>query len=221
VAGPASGEADWHRNTAQNAAMCYISLVMCLNYKNCSGKTWLAVWLAACLSLDAERATAQAQPVSAPVAGRSSERITLDRLSATRDRPLFSPSRRPPTITETAPPPPPPLPPVASLAPVEPPNVRFFGTFESNDQLGASIQSGPNEKTIIVRYGTYIEGWRVTEISRHRLVLSLDDRTAVFTLFNSKASGSPGAPLLPGEPRRLDAEGHELTSGPNSRRQPP
>jgi len=163
---------------------------------------------------------AASQPQSATVASSSPGRIELDRLSATRDRPVFSPSRRPPAVISVAPAPPRSPPPVVAPAPVEPPNLTFFGTFESKEEVAASVQSGPNEKPIIVRYGSYIEGWRVTEISRHRLVLSRDNRTAVFTLFNSKLSGT-GATPLPGELRRLDAEGRELTNGPNSRRQVP
>jgi hypothetical protein len=143
-----------------------------------------AVLLAACFALRmVEGVFAQAREEPSAVVGNSPIRMSLDRLSATRERPLFSPSRRPPeksVVRAVAPPPPPPPAPVSSIAP---PNLMFFGTFESNEALGAIVQIG--EKHAIVRFGSYIEGWRVTEISRHRMVLSLDGRTAVFQLFKS------------------------------------
>jgi hypothetical protein len=57
--------------------------------------------------------------------------------------------------------------------------------------VGAAVQVGPHERATVIRFGSYIEGWRVTEISRDRLVLSFDDRTAVFSLFSPKNSSSP------------------------------
>jgi hypothetical protein len=145
--------------------------------------------LALCLLLGVtELATAQQQQDPVTIAADPQRFISLDRLSATRDRPLFSPSRRPPRVMLAAPAPPPPLPP--PVVPAAPPSLTFFGTFESKDEVGANIQTGPNVSPTIVRYGSYVEGWRVTEISRHRLVLSRDDRTAVFTLFGPKGPGS-------------------------------
>src|SRR5262249_38316406 len=60
---------------------------------------------------------AQAQPAGAPVSPLAAQ--AFDRLSATRDRPLFSPTRRPPApppVVEAAPPPPPPPPNIVLLA---------------------------------------------------------------------------------------------------------
>jgi hypothetical protein len=128
-----------------------------------------------------DAATAQGNPLS---------RISIDSLSATRDRPIFSASRRPPLaplpVRSVALPPPPPPP-----EPVAPPNLMFYGTFESDDDLGAVVQPGLNERSSVIRFGTYVQGWRVTEISRQRLVLSLDDRTVVFSLFNQKEASAP------------------------------
>jgi hypothetical protein len=107
----------------------------------------------------------------------------------------------------------------------------FFGTFESRDEVGANVQLSPNEKPTVVRFGFYIEGWRVTEISRYRLVLSLDDRTAVFTLFSPKGPANQATisqrplasePPLPSEPQsRLEVARHDLNGGINNRKQVP
>jgi hypothetical protein len=185
-----------------------------------------AVLLALGLSLGmADQIAAQPRQESVAIVANPLQWISLDRLPATRDRPLFSPSRRPPTVieaTSTPPPPPPPLPP---LVPVAPPSLTFFGTFESNEEVGADVQTGPNGNATIVRFGSYIEGWRVTEISRYRLVLSLDDRTAEFTMFSPKGSGSQptiNQKIRAVEPQpRLDVAGQNANKGIDNRRQAP
>ena len=142
-------------------------------------------FLAVCIALSIWMPnTAHASEPAAPV----SSKVSLDELSATRDRPLFSPSRRPrQNNVEVAVAPPPP-PPSAPEAPTPAPNLTFFGTFESPTEVGAAVQVPPSDKPIIVRYGTIISGWRVVDIKRHRLVLAREDRTAVFTLFNPPAA---------------------------------
>jgi hypothetical protein len=84
------------------------------------------------------------------------------------------------------------------------PNLTFFGTFESPTEVGASVLIPPDDKPVIVRYGTYINGWRVVDISHHRLVLALGDRKTVFTLFDRTGPASeqvlPPPPLIGGRP---------------------
>ena len=120
-----------------------------------------------------------------PVAPASA-RISLEDLSATRDRPLFSPSRRPRVNNVAVALPPPPPPPQPAAPPSPPPNLTFFGTFESPTEVGAAVLIPPNDKPVIVRHGTYVNGWRVVDINRHRLTLALEDRKTVFTIFNAK-----------------------------------
>src|SRR5215467_856864 len=60
----------------------------------------------------------------------------LDRLSATRDRPLFSPTRRP---TPPPPPPPPEQPPVAVVP--QPPNLTLSGIVVDDEGARAIIRS--------------------------------------------------------------------------------
>jgi hypothetical protein len=61
--------------------------------------------------------------------------LSLDRLSATRERPLFSPSRRPPppppAPIANAPPPPPP-----------PPKLTLFGVVMDDEDARAVVQTG-------------------------------------------------------------------------------
>lgn len=180
-----------------------------------------AILLTLCLWPGAVERVAAQQQQAATAAADWPLGVSLERLSATRDRPVFSPSRRPPRVMEakSAPPPPPPPPPAV---PVAPPSLTFFGTFESKDEVGANVQLAPNEKPTIVRFGSYIEGWRVTEISRYRLVLSLDDRTAVFTLFTPKSSANQltinRRPLTTEPGSRLELAGHNISTGMSNRK---
>jgi general secretion pathway protein N len=112
-------------------------------------------------------------------------RQSLDQLSATRERPLFSPGRRPP-----APPPahvqlepaPPRAPPVA-------PNLTLVGVVLDTDEARAVVRSGT--AVIRARFGDDIEGWKVTEIGARRLTLSHGDRSVAFMLFSGAHPGAP------------------------------
>jgi len=128
------------------------------------------------------------QPAHAPTAGPASPLAAypLDRLSMTRQRPLFSPGRHPPA--------PPPAPIIAAAAPAPPPpNLILFGTILDADDARAIVGVGNADNTRRVRVGDDIGGWKVTEIEERQVVLSLNDRSATFTLF----SGQHGGPSQP------------------------
>jgi hypothetical protein len=124
----------------------------------------------------------------APTAGPASPLAAypLDRLSSTRQRPLFSPGRRPPA--------PPPAPIIAAAPPPPPPNLILFGTIMDADDARAIVGVGNTDKTRRVRIGDDIGGWKVTEIEERQVVLSLNDRSATFTLFSGQ-HGGPGQPV--------------------------
>jgi general secretion pathway protein N len=103
----------------------------------------------------------------------------LDKLSATRQRPLFSPTRRPPAPPPTLPPPP----------PAPPPDVALLAVIMDGEDARAVIRSGP--KVMRVQIGDDIDGWKVGQIEARLLVLSLDDRTAKFTMFTANRANAP------------------------------
>ena len=108
----------------------------------------------------------------------------LDLLSDTRDRPLFSPSRRPP--------PPPPAPVVERVEPpppVPPPNVVLLGVVTDENGPRVVVRSGSSDKVIRARLGEEIEGWQVAQIESRRLVLSHDVRSVSFALFDRQKEG--------------------------------
>jgi len=110
--------------------------------------------------------------------------VPLDRLSDTRNRPLFSRSRRPPAPSapaavaarvERAPQPLPLLP---------PPGVTLFGIVVGPQGARAYIATGAVDRIIGVRPGDDVSGWTITAITQSNLVLSRAERSATFTLFS-------------------------------------
>jgi len=134
---------------------------------------------------------------------------SLDRLSATRARPLFSPTRRPPA-------PPPPVV-VAPEPPPPPPDVALFGIVMDGDGAQAVVRAGPADKIVRVRVGDDIGGWKVAQIDGRRLILSLDDRIATFLMF---AGNSPnGAPRTGAEAPAANTQSPGQTQPQNQQNQ--
>lgn len=120
-----------------------------------------------------------------PVAAQS-----LEQLSAIVDRPLFSPSRRPPA-------PPPEPAPVAQAPepppPPPPPNLVLFGVVMDGESARAVVRAGADKRMIRAQIGDEIDGWKVSQIEGRKVVLSLDGRFATFTLFSDDRGRSDSA----------------------------
>jgi len=135
----------------------------------------------------------------------------IDHLSDTRDRPLFSPHRRPPP-----PPAPPPVRVVAAPPPVPPPNIVLMAIVTDDGVPQAVVRT--HEKAIGARVGDEIAGWKVTQIEPRRLVLASDYREVSFDLFERMSgkgnvvNSSPTA-ILAAIARRSSASG-ETWGGP-------
>jgi hypothetical protein len=127
----------------------------------------------------------------------------LDHLSATRERPLFSPTRRPPPpppqVVAAPEPPPPPAP---------PPNVALFGIVMDGDEARAVVRAGPADKIRRVAIGDDIGGWKVAQIEAQRLVLALNGRIATFMMFtgNSANAAPPAGAQAPPAGRHSQAQ---------------
>jgi general secretion pathway protein N len=106
---------------------------------------------------------------------------SFSELNATRDRPLFSPTRRPPPppASAEADGPPPPAP---------PPAVLFSGVIMDTKGALAIIRADASARPMFVHVGDVVSGWKVGQIERRKLTLSLDGRSATFTLFDHDKS---------------------------------
>jgi hypothetical protein len=121
-------------------------------------------------------AAVPAPPPVSPVAA-----LSLERFSATRERPLFSPTRRPP--------PAPPAPVVSPPSPPAPPKIALLGTVMDAGEARALVKLEGTDKMLRLRIGDNIGGWKVTEIETRTLVVSREDRSASFTLFSGQGAG--------------------------------
>jgi general secretion pathway protein N len=105
--------------------------------------------------------------------------ISLQSLSATRERPLFSPSRRPPAQTVVAPS-------VAPLraAPGEPtrPPLDLLGVVTGTDEGYAVFINTATHDIVRLRTGEGHEGWILQSVKSREVALEKNHRTAVVTL---------------------------------------
>jgi hypothetical protein len=165
---------------------------------------WIATVPAA--ATDPARPREEHRDVAPPVSPLAAQ--PLDRISNTRDRPLFSPTRRPPApppVVAVAPPPPPP-----------PPDVALLGVVMDGEEARAVVRTGPAAKILRVGIGDDIGGWKVGQIEGRQLVLLLDGRTATFTMFagnkTKNSSNANAAEPSSGEPYQNVAQQHQTTT---------
>ena len=122
--------------------------------------------------------------------------IPLRVLTATRERPLFSPSRRPPAPPVVAAPAPPPRPPVVAKPP-EPdhPLLTIVGTVVSeNDGIGVFVDQATNE-VIRLHTGQDHDGWVLRSVEGREARFEKKDRSSTLAL---PAPGAPPGPAAPG-----------------------
>ena len=156
---------------------------------------WMVVAVAAFRSV-ALAADSGGEASARPGAGPGSPlwAVTLDQLPATRDRPLFSSSRRPPARPQ-----PPRVAAVPPPAPRQPPSVVLLGIVTDADGTWALIRAGGADKITPARLGDEIAGWKVSEIETRRLVLSSDDRSVSFALFARTGGASDSGAKKPAD----------------------
>jgi hypothetical protein len=117
-------------------------------------------------------------------------------LTATRERPLFSPSRRPPAPAVAAPAPAPR--PVVAVKPPEPdhPLLTIVGTIVSaSDSIGVFIDQATNE-VIRIHAGQERGGWVLRSVHGREAEFEKNERTATLTL--PAPGATPAAPTLAG-----------------------
>jgi general secretion pathway protein N len=154
--------------------------------------------------------------IVAPPTGPAQERalsanplwaIPLAQLSATRERPIFSPSRRPPPVAVAA------EPATIKAAPVrkkeaEAPQFALVGTIAS-DQDGFGIFLDQSTKEALrLKIGEDYQGWKLRAIRGREVTMEKDQQTAVLTLPQPDAAHPAGeVRLLPASMERTQASG--------------
>jgi hypothetical protein len=126
--------------------------------------------------------------------------IPLNQLSSTRERPIFSQSRRPPPPVVVnrpfvAPPPPPPPPP----KPPERPSLALLGTIAGEGEGLALFMETTSQMVVRLRTGEAHEGWVLKSVRGREAQLEKDDRIETVTLPDpgGEAGETPEAPEPP------------------------
>jgi general secretion pathway protein N len=104
----------------------------------------------------------------------------LTQLSGTRDRPIFSPSRRPPPAAVAAEPavvrPPP------RKKEIEPPQLALVGTIASGAEGFGIFIDQSTKAALRLKVGEDFQGWKLLTIRGREVAMSKDGRSAVLTL---------------------------------------
>jgi hypothetical protein len=124
-----------------------------------------------------------AAPAAAPARALSANplwAIPLTQLSGTRDRPIFSPSRRPPPVAAAAEPvvvkPPP------RKKEIEPPQLSLVGTIASDDESFGIFIDQSTKAALRLKVGEDHQGWKLTRIRGREVTMEKDKQAAVLTL---------------------------------------
>lgn len=104
--------------------------------------------------------------------------ITIESLHATRERPIFSPSRRPPMPAALAEPPPPPP---APLMP-DRPAFDLLGTVAGNGAGYAVFLDNTTHDIVRLKTGEGQDGWILRSVQNREAVLVKNDQTVVMSL---------------------------------------
>lgn len=127
-------------------------------------------------------------PNATPRSGNPLWTIPLSALTATRDRPLFSASRRPPVVALPIVAPPPKQ---EALAPPPPerPLLTLIGTIVSRQASVAMLQGSNAEAISRLRVGQENDGWRVQGIGLRSIVVEKGAQSVELGL--PKRDGAP------------------------------
>jgi len=123
--------------------------------------------------------------------------IPLAQLPVTRERPIFSPSRRPPPaavaadlVAEAPRAPPPPQEP-------ERPDLELVGTIASGDE-GFGIFLDQSTKTPLrLKVGEDYQGWKLRSVRGREATLVRDQQAAIMTLPQPDGTGEGEVHLMP------------------------
>jgi general secretion pathway protein N len=140
-----------------------------------------------------------ALPVSAMINGNPLWRIPLDTLSSTRQRPIFSPSRRPPPAPVAAAAPAPQRSAPAPVSEPEQPRLTLLGTIIGGDVSIAIFRDQVDETVVRLHLGDGRRGWKLLSVrdraatvrNSESIELSLPART--MALSGSPAPKEPAA----------------------------
>lgn len=117
--------------------------------------------------------------------------IPLKLLTNTRDRPIFSPSRRPPAPATVGPPPVAVAPPQKPKVP-EQPQLSLLGTIVNGDDGYGIFMDQSSKVPVRIRIGASYQGWTLRSIKTGTVTLEKDQDTAMLAFPKSAAESKGG-----------------------------
>jgi hypothetical protein len=137
-----------------------------------------------------------AKPAETPtVAANPLWAIPLSALTATRTRPLFTPSRRAPAPVVASVPAAPPRPPPPPPAVPQHPNLTLVGTVASENEGIAVFVDPATRDTVRLRTGEGHSGWILQSVGRSAATLKMGDQTETLAIPRATAVAAP-APVV-------------------------
>jgi general secretion pathway protein N len=150
----------------------------------------------AILALSPFASIAQSPPASPQI--HSFALPPLEELRATRERPLFSPNRKPDaevaTRTEE---------PVIEESPAAVP-FELTGVVMGAKRAVAILRNRETMETVHLHQGETAETWSVEEIAQRHIVLSSEGKQVRLQLFDPKPEGAAGSPAQLPNPHQVD-----------------
>ena len=134
----------------------------------------------------------------------AADELSLEALSATRLRPLFSATRRPPPPPEAARPAT-----VPAQQRAKQPDAILTAVIIGTDMRAAIFKRSGETKTLSLAPGGEIEGWKLTRIDERQVQLRRD--TDLVTLPLAKATGPGAAKLVVPPPPARQRRAEEVT----------
>lgn len=137
-----------------------------------------------------------AAPAARPLSDNPLWGIPLKTLSNTRDRPVFSPSRRPPPPDVVA------EPVVAKPAAprkveAEPPPLSLVGTIAGGDESFGIFLDQSSKAALRLRIGEDFQGWKLRTINGREVTMEKDEQGALLALPQPGTEGSGETQLVP------------------------
>lgn len=137
-------------------------------------------------------------PTPRPLSANPLWSIPLKALSNTRDRPVFSPSRRPPPVfvaepAESKPLPPPP----PRKVEIEPPSLSLVGTIAGDDESFGIFLDQSTKTALRLKIGDDYQGWKLRAINGREVTMEKDEQGALLTLPRPGSEDSGDIRLIP------------------------
>jgi general secretion pathway protein N len=133
-----------------------------------------------------------------PIRGNPLWSIPFSALSATRERPVFSASRRPPPAAVMAPTADQVNPPVPPKTPPARPPLALIGAVVGEGDAIAVFLDQTNQKIVRLRQGESLAGWELSSVQRREVMLKQAERTEILSLARpDDRTATPGAAELP------------------------